>query len=368
MSEGEVEGAPPRGARTEQWTWRVAAAVGVVGVAIGALALLLVALGQPAGPALAALVRGAFGSWDAVISATLVRATPLVLAGLAVALAFRAGVLNVGAEGQLLAGAAAAAAAGGWLAPALGGATVVAALAAGVAAGALWAGVAAWLRRRYGVLEVISTIMLNFVALHAAGYLVRGPLQEPTRAYPQSAALPSGARLPLLVPDSRLHAGFALAVAAAVALWWVLRETAGGFRLRASGMNPAAAASAGLVDVPRATARAFLASGALAGLAGAVEVTGVTFALYENLSPGYGYTAIAVALLAGLHPLGVAAAGVLFGALEAGAGAMQRDAGVPAAAVSVVEALLILLAVGAAPLARAAAARRPRAVPNVAAA
>ena len=308
---------------------------------------LLAATGQPAGPALAALWRGSVGSADAVVSATLVRATPLVLAGLAVALAFRAGVLNVGAEGQLLAGAGAAAAAGSALAPTLGGATVVAALAAGVTAGAVWAGIAAWLRRRFGVLEVISTIMLNFVALYAVGYLVRGPLQEPTRVYPQSDALPTGARLPLLLPDTRLHVGLALAVAAAAGLWWTLRETAAGFRVRAAGMNPAAAASAGLVNVPRVTGRAFLASGALAGLAGAVEVTGVTFALYENLSPGYGYTAIAVALLANLHPLGVIATGVLFGALEAGASAMQRDAAVPATTVSVVEALLILLVLAA---------------------
>jgi simple sugar transport system permease protein len=310
------------------------------------LVALLAATGQPSGAALIALWRGAAGSTDALVSGTLVRATPLVLAGLAVALAFRAGVLNVGAEGQLLAGAGAATAAGTLLAPALGGATVVAALVAGVTAGAAWAGIAASLRQRFRVLEVISTIMLNFVALYAVGYLVRGPLQEPTRVYPQSPTLASGARLPLLVPDSRLHLGFALAVLAAVMLWWVLRDTAAGFRVRAAGLSPTAAASAGLVDVPRVTGRAFLASGALAGLAGAVEVTGVTFALYENLSPGYGYTAIAVALLAGLHPLGVIATGVLFGALEAGASAMQRDAGVPATTVRVVEALLILLVLG----------------------
>ena len=326
------------------------------GAALAAAALLLLTgllavTGQSPAPALAALWRGALGSPDAIISATLVRATPLVLAGLAVALAFRAGVLNVGAEGQLLIGAAAAAAVGGALAPTLGGVTVLAAVVAGMAAGALWAGVAAVLRRRFGVLEVISTIMLNFVALSVVGYLVRGPLQEPTHVYPQSATLPPGARLPLLVPDSRLHVGFALAVAAAVGLWWTLRSTAAGFRVRAVGLNPTAAASAGLIDVPRVTARAFLASGALAGLAGAVEVTGVTFALYENLSPGYGYTAIAVALLAALDPLGVVATGLLFGALEAGASAMQRDAGVPASTVSVVEALLILLVLAAAPAA-----------------
>lgn len=297
-----------------------------------------------AADALAAFWQGSLGSGDAIVSATLVRATPLVLAGLAVALAFRAGVLNLGAEGQLLAGAAAAATVGTVLLPALGGATVVAALAAGALAGAGWAAIAAGFRRR-GVLEVISTIMLNFVALYAVGWLVRGPLQEPTHAYPQSRTLEAGARLPLLVPDSRLHVGFALALAAAGGLWWLLRTTAAGFRVRAVGLNSNAAAVAGLIDVNRVTARAFLASGALAGLAGAVEVTGVTFALYD-LSPGYGYTAIAVALLAGLNPLGVVATGVLFGALEAGATAMQRDAGVPASVAGVIEAALVLAVLG----------------------
>ena len=315
-------------------------------LAAALLTLLLVATGHAPGPALAALREGAVGSADAILSATLVRATPLVWAGLAVAVAFRAGILNIGAEGQLLAGGVAAAVVGG-LVGTVGGATPWLALAAGAAAGAAWAGVPALLRRRFGVLEVISTIMLNFVALHAVGWLVRGPLQEPTRVYPQSATLAAPARLPILVPGTRLHAGAALAAIAAVALWWTLRSTAAGFRLRATGMNPAAAASAGLVDVGAVAMRAFLASGALAGLAGAVELTGVTYALYENLSPGYGYTAIAVALLARLHPLAVIATGVLFGALEAGAGAMQRDAGVPSVVVSVVEALLILLVLGA---------------------
>jgi simple sugar transport system permease protein len=279
------------------------------------------------------------------VSATLVRATPLVLAGLAVAVAFDAGVLNVGAEGQLLAGGAAAAAVGvRWGGPAsLGGLAVPAALLAGAAAGAAWAGIAALLRRRFGVLEVISTLLLNFVALNAVGWLVRGPLQEPTRVYPQSASLGAGARLPLLVPGSRLHVGFALALACALALWWALRATAAGFRVRAVGLNPFAAATSGGVRVGRVETGAFLASGALAGLAGAVEVTGVTYALYESLSPGYGYTAIAVALLARLHPLGVVGTGILFGALEAGASAMQRDAGVPAVLATVVEAVMILL-------------------------
>lgn len=322
-------------------------AAGAALLALAAVALLIAAAGFDAGAALAALWRGSFGSAYALGSATLVRAVPLLLAGLAVSLAFRAGVFNIGAEGQLLVGAAAAAATGLAAAPSLGYGSVLLALLAGAGAGAAWASIAAWLRHRFRVLEVISTIMLNFVALHLVGWLVRGPLQEPTRIYPQSPSLDAAARLPRLIPGARAHWGLMLAVACCVAAWLMLARTAAGFRLRAVGANPQAARSAGLVNVARVTAAAFLVSGALAGLAGAVEVTGVTYALYENISPGYGYTAIAVALLARLHPLGVLATGVLFGALEAGATAMQRDAGVPSVVVSVVEAALILAVVAA---------------------
>jgi general nucleoside transport system permease protein len=311
--------------------------------------------------ALAAFWRGSVGSEYAILSATLVRATPLILTGLAVAIAFRAGVLNIGAEGQFLAGATAAtllgALAASWAPAAQAAVALPLALAAGAALGAAWAGIAAWLRRRFGVLEVISTIMLNFIAVSLVAYLVRGPLQEPLHIYPQSLTLPAPLHLAKLVPRSRLHLGFALAVGVAVASWWVLRETAAGFRLRAAGANPFAAALAARIDVPAVTTRAFLVSGAMAGVAGAVEVTGVTYALYENISPGYGYTAIAVALLANLDPLAVIASGIFFGALEAGTAAMQRDAGVPSVVVSVVEAVIVLAILGV----QAVRARRPRA-------
>ncbi|HEY0969642.1 MAG TPA: ABC transporter permease [Gemmatimonadales bacterium] len=315
--------------------------------AVGGIALLLTALllagGYDVPRALGALWEGAFGSRHAIFSGTLVRAVPLVLAGLAVALAFRAGVLNIGAEGQLLAGAGGAAAVGIVAGAALGPLAVPAVLLAGAILGAACAGIAALLRARFRVPEVISTIMLNFVALYLVGWLVRGPLQEPSRVYPQSLPLPDAARLPAIVPGTRLHLGFALALLAAGAAWYALRHTAAGFRVRVSGANPHAARSAGLIDVGRTTAAAFLVSGALAGLAGASEVAGVTYALYENLSPGYGYTAIAVALLARLDARLVVVSGILFGALEAGAAAMQRDAGVPAAVVKVVEAMVILM-------------------------
>jgi simple sugar transport system permease protein len=220
-------------------------------------------------------------------------------------------------------------------------------LVAGATAGSLWAWIAAVLRARFHVLEVISTIMLNFVAAYLVSYLVRGPMQEPTHVYPQTPAIVVAARLPRFGPLTRLHIGFALAVLACLAAWWMIQYTAGGFRLRAVGANPNAGRSAGQIDVARVTTRAFLTSGALAGVAGAIEVCGVTYALYENISPGYGYTAIAVALLARLNAVAVIGTGIVFGALEAGATAMQRDAGVPSVVVSVVEAGIILALVAA---------------------
>ena len=337
---------PGRTAR-ERGTHLLLASALLVASAIATVGALSALAGHDPGYVLDALWRGSLGSRYAIFSATLVRATPLILTGLAVAIAFTAGVMNIGAEGQLLVGAAAATTVGlatgtssRWL-------SIPLALTAGAVAGAAWASVPGWLRWRFGVLEVISTIMMNFVALYLVGYLVRGPLQEPLHIYPQSSPLPEGARLPLL-GASRLHVGFLLALTCAVGVWWTLRSTAAGFRIRLIGANPDAARTAGAIDVGRTTFRTFLVSGALAGLAGAVEVTGVTYSLYENLSPGYGYTAIAVALVGALHPVLTAVSGVFFGALEAGAAAMQRDAGVPSVLATVVEATLILLLLAAA--------------------
>lgn len=280
------------------------------------------------------------GETLALLSDVLVRATPLALTGLAVAIAFRAGVWNIGADGQFLAGATLAA----WIGVALGTTHLALPLAllGGAVAGAAWAGIAGILRSRFGVLEVISTIMLNFIAAFGVSYLVRGPLQEPTHVYPQTSSIGDAAQLPVLVPETRIHAGIVIALALGIIAWWVMRHTAAGFRLRITGANPFAARSAGQVDVERVTMRAFLLSGALAGLAGAVEVCGVTYALYENLSPGYGYTAIAVALLARLDPLGTLATALLFGVLEVTAASLQREAAIPSTTAAVVEAAVIL--------------------------
>jgi simple sugar transport system permease protein len=292
--------------------------------------------------AAAAMWSGAFGTRDAFLSITLVRSVPFILTGLAVALAFRAGVWNIGAEGQLYAGAIAAAWVGleGGAMPAW--ILVPAVLAAAGAAGALWALVPALMKLRLGVGEVITTILMNFVAINLAAYLVHGPLQEPRGVFPQTDAIVEAARLQSLIAGTRLHVGFALAVLLAAVLAAFFRWARLGFRVRAVGASSRAAWVAGRIDAGVVVLASFLASGALAGLAGGVEVAGLTYALYEGLSPGWGYTAIAVALLAALNPVAVVGTAVLFGALEAGAGAMQREAGIPAVWVIAVEALVIL--------------------------
>ncbi len=313
-----------------------------IGLGLLALYVGLAASGYDAGSALGAMWRGAFGSTDAVVSALLPRAIPLVLVGLGIGLAFSAGALNIGAEGQFYVGAVAAT----WVGIRLAGVppwlAIPATLGAALAAGALWAGIAAGLRLRFGVLEVITTLLLNFVAEALVSWMVQGPMQESKHIYPQSDPVAVSARLPL-VPGTRLHLGLGLALLLAGLGWVVRRQTLWGLRLRAVGTNAVAAAVIGRVSVERFFAQALLLSGALAGLAGGAEVSGVSYALYQNLSPGYGFSGIAVALLARLDPLATVATGLLFAALEAGAAGMQREAGVPAVAVFVVEAAVILV-------------------------
>jgi simple sugar transport system permease protein len=332
--------------------WRgPAVSVAAVGIGLGVLALGLTMAGFDAVAALSAMWRGAFGSWYALTSGTLVRAIPLITIGLGIALAFRAGALNIGAEGQFYAGAILATWTGlhlsGW--PSLPAIAVV--LLAGVAGGALWGFIPAWLRWRFGVLEVISTLMLNFVAESLTSLMVQGPLQESRRVYPQSDMIPDVARLPVF-PGTRLHLGLVLTLAISAGLWFLFSRTIWGFELRATGANPSAARVTGRINVSAVVALALLGSGMLAGLAGAMEVGGVSYALFQSLSPGYGFTAIAVALLARLDPRGVVLTGILFAALETGAAGMQRDAAVPSVVVYVVEAVIILVVLVAEALAR----------------
>lgn len=321
-----------------RWT-----AVVVVAASLSVVAVSMWALGYDPVMAAGAAWRSAFGSEFAVFSGTLKRATPLLTLGVAVALAFRAGVLNIGADGQFLAGAMAAAATGigmggGMPAPLL----LAMELLSGIGAGAAWAGVAAYLKHRHAVNEVVSTLLLNFVAINIVGFLVRGPLQEPARAYPQTAQLPEAGRLPAIVSGQQLHFGTLIAVCVAASAWWYFGHTPAGFRARTVGVSASVARSAGLVGVSGVQARSLILSGAVAGLAGFCEVAGTTYAVYEGLSPGFGYTAIAVALLGNLSPFGMLASATMFGALAAGADGMQRDAGVPPEFATVAAAMIIL--------------------------
>jgi simple sugar transport system permease protein len=318
---------------------RAGAAVLAAGVVAG---VVVAALGYSPAIALRALIAGSLGS-GAALTATLLKTGPLLLTGLAVALCFRCGVWNIGAEGQLYAGAlSATAVATVWLPDAPTWLALPALVLAGALGGAVWAAIAGALRAGRGVSEVISTILLNFVAIQIVSLAVHGFLQESAGAYPQSESFAAGARLPAI---ARIHLGVPIALALAVGAWLLLFKTAIGFRMRAVGLSPLAARFAG-IEPDRQLLYTLGGAGALAGLAGAFEVSGVTGRLYETLSPGYGYTAIAVALLARLHPLAVVPAAFFFGVLEAGGGAMQREAGVPAVATDVVKGVVILLSIG----------------------
>jgi simple sugar transport system permease protein len=307
-------------------------------VIAGSGLIVVVAVGAEPLTALAAAMSSAFGSWLAV-QETMVKTIPLLWCGLAVALAFRAGVWNIGAEGQLLAGATAAT----WIALALppGMWSTPVAIIAGALAGAVWAAVAALLRVVSGVNEVLSTILLNLVAVSLVGWAVHGPLQEPGGAYPQSALLPEATWFWRPFAPGRLHSGLLLVMVAMVVLALILRRTSWGLEVRACGDAPAAARACGIPTLRRQM-QALALSGMLAGIGGAVEVLGMTHRLFERFSPGYGYSGIAVALLGGLEPVMTGAAALLFGAMAAGSGGLQRAAGVPTVAVLLIQGLVVI--------------------------
>ena len=300
----------------------------------------MLASGQNPLAAYGALLQGALGSSQG-LAETLVQTTSLLLAGLGVALAFRAGLFNIGAEGQLIVGALCTAVAGAVLKlPAL--AEVPLCFLAGAAGGGAWGAIAGWLRARFGASEVITTIMLNYVAVFGANYLVAGPLRGDAMA-PETALIAPTAVLTPLVPTTRLTLAFPLALVIAVLLAWWLQKTVAGYELRAVGRSERAARYGG-IDVSKIIVRAMALSGALAGLAGAAEVLGLFHRFHGQLSSGYGFTSIAVALLAGSNPIGVIFSAGFFGVLQNGALSMQALAGVPKDLVSVIEGLVILLA------------------------
>ncbi len=310
-------------------------------VAAGLIWIILLALGASPPNICQALWDGAFGNW-LVFTDTLIKSTPLLFCGLAVAVAFEGALWNIGADGQLLAGALSA----GALGPRLGGCphpfATTALLVAGAGGGAVWGGITGWLRARRDVNEVIVSIMLNFVAGQILSWVVHGPLIEPSRAFPMSAPIARAAELRLYFRPSRINLGMLLAVVLAFASYGFIYHTKKGFELRAMGRNRRAALFFG-INTGALTIWIMALSGALAGVGGATHVVAITHRLYESLSPGWGYEAIAVALIARLNPLAMVPAAVLFGALDNGAQAMQRTQGVSPVLVQVVEGLVIII-------------------------
>lgn len=283
-----------------------------------------------------ALVFGAVGT-KTHLAESLGKTIPLLMTGLSVAIAFRAGFFNVGAEGQFLIGALVSIA----LATKL-NLPIYATLVGGALGGALWALIPGLMKTRRGAPEIITTIMLNYTAIQIASYAVQGPLKEKTGQLTQTDVLPDAAQLPSIVADTSLHWGLLVALLCVGLCWWLLFRTERGFLWRAVGANPVAAKAAG-VGVEKNMLGAVALCGALAGLGGAMEIAGATKFLGSQDSFGYGYTAIAVALLGDLNPLGVVPAALLFGMLNAGGGAMERNANVPAVTVNIVIGVVIFV-------------------------
>ncbi len=302
--------------------------------------LLILAIGANPLQAYWALVRAAFGSVNG-FAETMVKASPLMLAGLGIAVAFRARFWNIGAEGQIYAGGILAAVVGIYLTGLSPVVHLPLTLLAGIAGGALYGLIPGFLKARLRVNEVITTLMLNHLTILLTGYLVHGPMRDKTSGITISPQLSPAAWLPIIVPRTRFHLGIPLAIGVAILLHWLLNKTVLGYQIRAVGENRRAARVAG-IPVERTIIWAMVLSGALAGLAGMAEVAGVQHRLVDEFSPGYGFLAIAVALLGDLQPLGVVLAAILFAALLNGADAMQRAASVPVPVIFVIEGLVII--------------------------
>jgi len=293
------------------------------------------------------LLQGAFGSVRA-LSETTVWASPYIFAGLAVAVGFKGGLFNIGGEGQLAFGAVAAS----WAGYALPGIFhaqippilhILLSVGIGMLAGAIWGGIPGYLKAKTGAHEVINTIMMNYIALNLTSFLLNGPMKDPSpsNVIARTPLIAESARIPAIFPNYRFHWGFILALALAFGVWWLLWKTRLGFEIRTTGLNPDAAKYAG-IDVAKTIVIAMSLSGALAGLAGAIEVTALNYRHELGFSSGYGFDAIAIGLLGKNHPLGVVLASLLFAAMRNGATKMQFLTQIPVDIISIIQALILL--------------------------
>ena len=330
----------PKASRLRKALWNIGTPIAAILIAFLVSGLILLLAGFNPINAFATLIAGSFGDLR-VISEVLLQATPLIIIGAGLTVAFRANIWNIGAEGQFYAGGVCSAIAGIYLGdlPAL--LLVPLVLIMGIIGGAIWGMLAGWFKVRFGASEIVTTIMLNYIAIIGTGYLVTGPLIEEAGKFPQTAQISESARLFRFLPPTRLHIGFLIALVVALLIYVFLFKTSSGYAIRVVGHNPEAAKYAG-INVNRNILLAMGISGGAAGLAGAIQVMGLTFRLYQQFSPGYGFTAIAVALLAGNNPIGVIFSGILFGALRSGSEVMQISAGIPSVMAFTIQGLVIL--------------------------
>ena len=316
---------------------------------VGAIMLLL--LGANPIQGYAALVEGAFGSPNALAD-TAVKATPLLLVGLGICIAFRSGVINIGGEGQMILGGLSATAFGLAFPDLPGVVFIPLALMSGFIAGGVWGGIPGYLKARFNVNEILSTIMMNAIAVQIMNMLLRGPMIDTTQKgaarIPQTARLPAAYDLPRLVP-TRLHLGFLIAIILAFVVYFFLWRTTTGYRIRAVGLNPHASRYSG-IRVNRYIVLSLLLSGAFSGLAGAVQVYGVSHSMFtDGTAAGFtgsaGFNGIVAALFGQLHPIGTIPASFLFGALLVGANKMQRVTQVPGALITALNGLVVVFVV-----------------------
>ncbi len=323
------------------WWMDAGGTIGGILLAVLASALLISAAGSDVLDSYQALYRGAFGTKAAALE-TLVQATPLIFTGLAAAFAFRAKVWNIGGEGQLYAGAMGAYWASLLRDDTLPGLVLIpVSFVMAMAMGAGWAGIAAVLRTRFGVNEIITTVMLNFTVLNILNHMLNGAWQDPQSFYAQTARMSEAFALPRIAGEGRLHLGFALAVIAAVLMWFLLARTSFGYEVRSIGANARVASYGGIVS-GRIILATMLVSGAIAGLAGASELLGTQLRLQPGISNDFGFTGIIIALVARLKPAGIVVAAIVAGALTDGATTMQITTGVPAALVDVITGLALV--------------------------
>ena len=316
-------------------------------------AIMLLALDADPVQAYSALIIGAFGSPNALAD-TAVKATPLLFVGLGICIAFRGGVINIGGEGQLVAGAVAATAVAVYLPHWPGWAIICLSLVIGFLAGAIWGGIPGALKAYLNVNEILSTVMMNMIAVQGMNFLLRGPMMDPVQIeagsfIPQTARFPKATDLPRLVP-TRLHAGAGLAIILAILVYIFLWRTTIGYRIRAVGLNPNASRVAG-IEVKQYIMLSLLLSGALAGLGGATQVLGLHHRMFtdgsaQGFTGGAGFNGIVAALFGKLHPLGTIPASILFGALLVGANHMQRAVQVPSDFITALNGLVVVFVVG----------------------